>query len=67
MATGKRKYSRDIVGMIRALAVLFLAIILKGYTTGSFSWQWIIIMTAIVISLLVGSTLMRLKQKSKAN
>jgi hypothetical protein len=61
----ERKNSNDVVGMIRSLGILFAAIILRDYTTGSLTWQWTILMTAVLICLFVGGALVSLHQKSR--
>lgn len=65
MTTLEKKNLNDATGMIRTLCVVFLAIVLKNYSIGNFSWQWTILMIVVIVSLFVFKSLMALQRNSR--
>ena len=49
----------EVAGTMRTLAVLLLAIILRDYTVGAFSWAFSVIVATVIMVFYVGNMLGR--------
>jgi hypothetical protein len=55
MTTLERNDSNDAARIIQTLGVLFMAIVLKGYSTGYVTGQWTIVVMTIIAAVFVGN------------
>ena len=52
--------------MIRTLCVLFFAIVLREYSTGTLEWDWVIPMGTIIICFMLVNAIVVSQQKNEA-
>ena len=55
MTTIERNNAGNAARIIQTLCVLFLAILLKGYTTGHIGGQWTLAIFAVIAGVFIGN------------
>jgi hypothetical protein len=64
MKTLEKNNANDAGRMIRTLCVLFLAIVLKNRVTNTFSWEWSMLMIAVIVALFAGNAYVTFLKRS---